>query len=48
MSVRETILNEMRLVAGMQKRILAPLTDDLPLYNSGLEFAVFRDITGAA
>ena len=53
MSVRETILNEMQLVAGMQKRILAPLTDDLPLYDSGLDslcFAILlarlEDITG--
>jgi len=54
MSVRETIFDEFRRVAANQNKILAPLTDDLPLHNSGLDslcFAILvarlEDITGS-
>ena len=52
-SLREAILREIRTVAAEQSRILAPLTDDLSLAESGLDslcFAVLvarlEDITG--
>ena len=35
MSARLTILNEIRAVAAEQDKTLAPLTDELPLLNSG-------------
>jgi acyl carrier protein len=37
MSVRATILEEIIRIGKQQNRILAPLTDDLPLLNSGLD-----------
>ena len=37
MSVRETIVSVFTDVAREQRRTLAPLTDDLPLLNSGLD-----------
>ncbi len=37
MSVRETIVAVFTDVARDQRRALAPLTDDLPLLNSGLD-----------
>ena len=53
MSLRETILDEIRAVAANQKKVLAPLTDDLSLHDSGLDslcFAILvarlEDITG--
>ena len=53
MSLKTTILNEIRVVAARQKMTLAPLTDDLSLQDSGLDslcFAILvarlEDITG--
>ena len=53
MSARLTILNEIRAIAAEQDKTLAPLTDELPLLDSGLDslcFAVLvarlEDITG--
>jgi acyl carrier protein len=37
MTVRETILEQIRLIADQQKKTLAPLKDDLPLLDSGLD-----------
>ena len=37
MSVRDTILEQVQLVARQQKRTLAPLHDDLRLAESGLD-----------
>ena len=37
MSIRLTILNEIRTVADEQGQALAPLTDALPLLESGLD-----------
>jgi hypothetical protein len=37
MSVRSIILEEIAQVARQQNKLLAPLTDDLPLVNSGLD-----------
>lgn len=37
MSVRSTITTQFEQVAAEQKRKLAPLTDDLPLLESGLD-----------
>jgi hypothetical protein len=53
MSLRATILNEMRVVAAEHGRTCAPLTDHLALEDSGLDslcFAILvvrlEDITG--
>jgi hypothetical protein len=53
MSMRTAILDEIRTVAASQKIALPPLTDDLFLYDSGLDslcFAILvarlEDITG--
>jgi len=53
MSLKATILGEIRTIAASQKKVLAPLTDDLPLHESGLDslcFAILvarlEDITG--
>jgi hypothetical protein len=53
MSLKGTIINEIRNVAASQKMTLAPLTDDLSLQDSGLDslcFAILvarlEDITG--
>ena len=53
MSLRATILNEIQTVAASQKKTLPPLTDALPLNDSGLNslcFAILvarlEDITG--
>jgi hypothetical protein len=53
MFVRDAILTEIRAVAASQEMTLAPLTDDLPLNDSGLDslcFAILvarlEDITG--
>ena len=42
MSARLMILDEIRAVAAQQDKTLAPLTDELPLLDSGLELAMFR------
>ncbi len=41
MSIRLTILDQMRNVAVEQKKPLAPLSDDLPLLESGLDSLCF-------
>jgi acyl carrier protein len=41
MPVRTTIMAQMTLVAQEQNRILAPLTDDLPLLECGLDSLCF-------
>ena len=37
MTIRSTITDQMTLVARLQKQTLAPLSDDLPLLDSGLD-----------
>jgi acyl carrier protein len=53
MSLRDTILKEIQTVAANQNKTLAPLTDALPLHDSGLDslcFAILvarlEDVTG--
>ena len=53
MSIRLTVLEEIRQVAAEQDKTLAPLSDDLPLLESGLDslcFAILvsrlEDVTG--
>ena len=53
MSLKATILDEIRAVASRQQKALAPLSDDLSLHDSGLDslcFAILvarlEDITG--
>jgi len=53
MTIRLTILSQIQQVAAEQKKILAPLTDDLSLLDSGLDslcFAILvarlEDLTG--
>lgn len=53
MSLRATIVDEIRLIAARQNKTLVPLTDDLSLHDSGLDslcFAILvarlEDITG--
>ena len=41
MSMRDTILDEIRAVAGEQGKTLPPLSDDLPLLESGLDSLCF-------
>lgn len=41
MSIRLTILSEIEMVSAQQRRTLAPLTDDLPLLESGLDSLCF-------
>ena len=41
MSMRSRILEEIRTVAADQDRPLKPLTDDLPLFESGLDSLCF-------
>lgn len=41
MTVRETILSEMRRVATEQKKVLAPLDDDAELLTIGLDSLCF-------
>jgi hypothetical protein len=41
MSLRATILDEIRTVAAEQRKVLAPLTDDLTLHDSGLDSLCF-------
>ena len=54
MTIRNTIISQIERVAAEQKKTLAPLTDDLPLLESGLDslcFAILvarlEDETGA-
>ncbi len=37
MTIRQTVIEQMRIVASQQNKTLAPLTDDLPLMSSGLD-----------
>lgn len=37
MSIRSEVMTQITLVAEEQNRTLAPLTDDLPLLDSGLD-----------
>jgi acyl carrier protein len=37
MNIRETVYAQVRDIAEAQNRILAPLTDDMPLIDSGLD-----------
>jgi hypothetical protein len=37
MSVRDTIITQVKLVAEQQRKTLQPLTDDMPLVGSGLD-----------
>jgi acyl carrier protein len=37
MSIRSNIMAEIVDIASRQKKVLAPLTDDLPLLESGLD-----------
>ena len=53
MSLRDTILTEIQTVAANQNKTLPPLTDTLPLNDSGLDslcFAILvarlEDVTG--
>ena len=41
MSIRETILQEIARVATAQNAALPPLTDDLPLVDSGMDSLFF-------
>ena len=41
MSLRDTILNEMRAVGALHQKRLAPLTNDLPLNETGLDSLCF-------
>ena len=54
MSIRLTIISQIQQVAAEQKKTLAPLTDDLPLLELGMDslcFAILvarlEDATGA-
>ena len=37
MSVRDTVLTQVKIVAEQQRKTLQPLTDDMPLVGSGLD-----------
>jgi hypothetical protein len=37
MSVRQAVLDQVKLVAEQQRKTLKPLSDDLPLIGSGLD-----------
>ena len=41
MSIRLTIISQIQQVAAEQKKALAPLSDDLPLLESGLDSLCF-------
>lgn len=41
MTTRTTILSQIQQIAAEQKKTLAPLTDDLPLLDSGLDSLCF-------
>ena len=44
MSVRSTVIGQFKQVAQEQSKRLAPLTDDLPLLDSGLDSLCFAII----
>ncbi len=44
MSVRSTVISQFRQVARLQSKKLAPLADDLPLLDSGLDSLCFAII----
>jgi acyl carrier protein len=44
MSVRSTVINQFKEVARQQSKNLAPLVDDLPLLDSGLDSLCFAII----
>lgn len=44
MSIRSEVINQFRQVAKEQSKRLAPLTDDLPLLDSGLDSLCFAII----
>jgi acyl carrier protein len=46
MSIRLTILQQLQQIAREQKRPLAPLDDDLPLLESGLDSLCFAILIG--
>lgn len=53
MSIRSKIFNEIEAVAAQHGKVLAPLTDDLPLLEAGLDSLSFamlvirlEDLTG--
>ena len=48
MSVRSRIFSAMQQIAEEQKVTLPPLQDDLPLHETGFEFAGVRDPGRAA
>ncbi len=37
MTIRETVMDQMRIVASQQNKTLASLSDDLPLMSCGLD-----------
>lgn len=37
MSVRDTVIAQVKIVAEQQRKTLQPLTDDMPLVGSGLD-----------
>jgi acyl carrier protein len=41
MSVKSTIISEIKDIASEQDKIVAPLTDELPLSDSGLDSLCF-------
>lgn len=41
MSIKDTIVSEIQLVAEQHNRALTPLTDDAPLLNTGLDSLCF-------
>jgi Phosphopantetheine attachment site len=41
MSVRATIISQVDQIAKEQKKVIAPLVDDLPLLESGLDSLCF-------
>jgi acyl carrier protein len=41
MSVKETVISEMEQIAEQHQKILAPLTDDVILLNTGLDSLCF-------
>ncbi len=41
MTIRTTVISEIQRVAADQNKKLAPLTDDLPLLDSGLDSLCF-------
>ena len=48
MSVKSTIVSEFEEVAAKQGKIIRPLSDELILSESGLDFTVLRDFGGSS